>query len=544
MPQEIFDDQPGGAPQRDPDGHDTDAVGNDREDDSPPDAEKVLEWTMDETSGPLAYQTGTSEDADGILTGFNDPNASSMFVTGLVGNAVLINGTSEYIDISDAHPYMPTGNEQAFAVSAYFRTFKAYGPIFSMRNSANGTPLIDISVGHDGARESAGRLRMLVRDDGGVLSPSADSGITVNDGRWHSFVVMRSRGNWAMYVDGVKRSEIFGVASGAVTLDWLTIGTEKMWVFADYGSWNGGRTEIRYFEGMLDEVCVWAGEIQPHQIATLAAVVPASGDIDFDLDTDTGDLQIAADNWLTDSYTPVQPSPMILEDMESYTSDPNTYAAHWEAVEGVSLENVYGNVDTAPANATVGASFNSIVDDGLYGKVLQWSYDLPAANQNVIQRFWLRDRRIDLAAYDHISIRVKKLAGSTGDRLYFDFHDGRGMTDPEKGIYPWVLAFKGRIIMGLDELPEDQWVTLEADIPGGFNSGRIWECHDLYEVSIGINSAGVARAGTILIDEIVLSDSTTDCVPQVGALLPDMNGDCLVDISDFAVLAGNWLQGN
>ena len=41
----------------------------------PPDAEKVLEWKMDETAGPIAHQTGSSEDADGTLTGFNDPNA-------------------------------------------------------------------------------------------------------------------------------------------------------------------------------------------------------------------------------------------------------------------------------------------------------------------------------------------------------------------------------------------------------------------------------------------------------------------------------------
>ena len=184
------------------------------------------------------------------------------------------------------------------------------------------------------------------------------------------------------------------------------------------------------------------------------------------------------------------------------------------------------------------------MDDALYGKVLKWDYDLPADKRNAIQRFWLRDRRIDLAAYDHIRIRVKKLAGSTGDQFYFDFHDGRGMTNPEQGIYPWVLAWQGRIIQPLANVPEDQWITLEADIPGGFNvGGRPKQLHDFYEVTIGINSAGVARAGTILIDEIVLSDSTTDCFANVGELLPDMTGDCKVNIEDFALMAANWLKG-
>lgn len=512
----------------------------------PPDAEKVLEWTMDETMGPIAYQTGTSEDADGILSGFNDPNSGAMFVPGLVGNALLLNGTTEYVDVSDAAPYMPTGNEQAFAVSAYFRTYKSFGPIFSMRNSETGTPLIDIMIGHDGAYESPGRVKMLVRDDSGNLGPNTNSGVLVNDGRWHSLVVMRARGNWTMYVDGIERAKAFGVASGSVSLDWLAIGAEKRWVFDDYGSWNGSRTDIRYFQGMLDEVCVWAGEMQPHQIAELAAVVPSVSDMDYDLDTDAADLKTFAENWLMDSYTPVQPSPLVLEDMESYTSDPNSFKGYWEALSsGVSLENVYGNVATAPTSATVGVSINSIVDDadGLYGQVLRWDYDLPADRTNAIQRFWLRDRRLDLAAYDHISIRVKKLAGSTGDQFYFDFHDGRGMTDPEQGIYPWVLAWQGRIILPLANLPEDQWVTLEADIPGGFNSGRPKQLRDLYEVTIGINSAGVARAGTILIDEIVLSDSTADCFLTVGALPPDMDNNCLVNLNDFAILAENWLQG-
>lgn len=316
-----------------------------------------------------------------------------------------------------------------------------------------------------------------------------------------------------------------------------------MWIFDSYGSWNGTRTDIRYFEGMIDEVCIWAGQMQPHQIAELAAIVPPAGDMDFDLDIDPADLKILAENWLADSFTAVQPSPLVLENMESYTNDPNTYKNHWEALNGgVSLENVYGNVATAPTSATVGTSVNSIVDDALYGKVLKWDYNLPADKANAIQRFWLRDRRVDLASYDHISIRVKKLAGSTGDRFYFDFHDGRGMTNPEQGIYPWVLAWQGRIIMALAALPEDQWVTLEADIPGGFSSGRPKQLRDFYEVTIGINSAGVARAGTILIDEIVLSDSTTDCFATVGELLPDMNGDCKVNIEDFAFMAANWLK--
>jgi hypothetical protein len=311
-----------------------------------------------------------------------------------------------------------------------------------------------------------------------------------------------------------------------------------MWIFADHGSWSWQNTHIRYFKGILDEVCVWAGEMQPSQIEAHAAIVPPAGDMDFDLDTDEVDLGVVTDNWLVDSYTPVQSSPLVLEDMESYTTDPNTYKMYWEALEGVSLESVGGNVDTAPG---VGLSLNSIQADAEYGQVLQWDYDFEGQS-NVMERFWLRDRRVDLGLYDQISIRVKKLAGSTGDQLYFDFHDGRGMTELEFGDPTRNLHWKGRVILPLGDLPEDQWVTLPANIPSEL-SGRTKELNDFYELSIGISMGTSGTTGTVLIDEIVLTDASEDCFPEVGVLLPDMNGDCLVNINDFAIMAGNWLQG-
>jgi hypothetical protein len=49
--------------------------------------------------------------------------------------------------------------------------------------------------------------------------------------------------------------------------------------------------------------------------------------------------------------------------------------------------------------------------------------------------------------------------------------------------------------------------------------------------------------GYVLIDSIELVDSTANCVPVVGAMVPDMNGDCLVNLKDFAIMADNWMAG-
>jgi concanavalin A-like lectin/glucanase superfamily protein len=498
----------------------------------PPDALKVLEWKMDETAGPLVVQTGSSEDADGILTGFNDPNASTMFVPGLVGNAIVLNGTSEYVNVSDAHPYMPTAYEQPFAVSAYFRTYSDYGPIFSMRHSVDDVPLIDITIGHDGARESPGKVRMLVRDNDGILSPeeNSDSEILVNDGRWHSLVVMRASGNWKMYVDGVKRAEIMGVASGEVTLDWLAIGSELRWITPDPVTgltWNPAASYVRYFTGMLDEVVIWDGVIRDHQIQEHAALVPTQGDLDYDQDTDLADLAMLTAAWLGDSLTPIQPT-VVLEDMESYDpDDPNSYKMYWEAV--------------APSDI-VGTSINTMQPDpnGINGQILKWDYSFDG-KADVLERFWLRDRRFDLSVNDQISFRIKKLAGSTGDWFYFDFYDGRGMTEPALSD---LIYRKGRIILPLADVPEDLWVTLTADIPDNFDAGsRTFEIHDLYQVTIGI-SRGSGTTGTLLLDEIQVTDSSVDCVLKVGELVPDLNDDCLVNLQDYAIQAQDWMSGN
>jgi hypothetical protein len=32
-------------------------------------------------------------------------------------------------------------------------------------------------------------------------------------------------------------------------------------------------------------------------------------------------------------------------------------------------------------------------------------------------------------------------------------------------------------------------------------------------------------------------------VPVVGEMVPDMNGDCIVNLPDFAELAEGWLNG-
>ena len=485
----------------------------------PQPAVKVIEWKFDETIGTIAEQTGPTEDADGILVGFNDPNTPGVsHVTGLVNNGLLLNGKDEYVDVSNANVYMSTADGQSFAISGYLRTFEDYGPLFSMRNSANGQPIIDIALGADGTQDLPGRICLLVRDDQTAHS-NTNSGITVNDGRWHHFAVTRIGGKWTLYVDGVSRGTINGAATGDVTLDLMGIGTSLRWL-AD--NWNNGHTYYRYFKGILDEFTVWDGELQPYQLAELAALVPPQGDIDFDLDTDIDDLTSLTADWLGSTYTPVQSSPVVLEDMESYTNDPNTFKDYWAYTPEVDNYGLVTSLSMAPD------------PNGVYGQVMRLDYNMNGKLHTHIP-FRLLDRRVNSSLYDRLIMRIRKLPGCESNRLILDFYDGRDNADPlVEGLHS-----KGRLEVDFAAAPMDEWVTMDWTIPDTVNFST---CTDLYQIMVSLQDGG-ADIGAVLIDSIELIDGTEDCVPVVGQLVPDINGDCVVDLLDFADVAEGWLNG-
>ncbi len=483
----------------------------------PPDAVKVIEWKLDETTGYIANQTGSSEDADGILRNFDDPNTPGVsHVAGLVNNGLLLNGTDEYVDVSNASVYMPTSLNQDFSVSCYFRTYGSYGPLFSMRHSSLDNPLVDFTIGADGVVDLPGRVCMIVRDDPGSIGYT-NSGITVNDGRWHNLIITRAGGNWTMYIDGIKRAKLNGVAAGEVTLDWLALGTSLRWLNTN---WNPTMSHYRYFKGILDEYTIWEGELSPKQIKQLAAIVPPQGDIDADLDTDMDDLNALTDAWLEDYYVAVQPSPVVLENMDAYTNDPNTYQDYL----------AYTN-----EKGSFGLLTLSIETDSKYSQVLRVDYNFDGRlHAHIPVR--LIEKRINSSLYDTFITRIKKPAGCDVSKLIIDFYDGRGYADP---ITNNLLHTKGRITIDITGVAMDEWVAVEAPIPAGVTFDT---CTDLYQIMYSIEDGG-ADTGTLYIDSIELADSTTDCVPSFGTLEQDLTGDCFVNLLDFEKLAQNWMTG-
>lgn len=486
---------------------------------APPQAIKQLEWRFDETQGTVAQQTISGVGGDGVLKGFNDPDSPQVHVLGLNGNALCLNGVDEYVDVSSAHAVMPVGDGQDFSISGYIRTFGDYGPLFSMRNSADEAPIIDITLGADGVQNQPGKVCVLVRDNSGSMS-NMNFGITVNDGRWHNVILTRSNNDWTLYIDGNAVAVMNGVATGALTLDWMGIGASLKWI-AD--NWQPQYNHYRYFKGMIDEFTVWNNQLQPNQIQQLASIVPPIGDLNTDYRIDFRDFAVLAAQWFYQSFIPVQPA-AILEDMESYASQPDSFNDYWNDPD----ESGYGQTTLSVISDT----------DGLYGQVLRWDYDFNG-NQYVKSNLRLWERRTDLSLFNHLKIRLKKLSGSAGDIMIVDLYDGRDNIAPEsEGMH-----YKGRTEFDLSGLTENQWYTLEAAIPYDFHDGFPMTCHDLYELEFFIGENDRSGAGALLIDSIMLTDDGVNCVPVVGKNPADINSDCSIEMLDFIQIAEDWMWG-
>ncbi len=480
---------------------------------APPDAEKVLQWSFNETRGAVAYQSVPASIGDGTLIGFNDPDSPSVHQPGLAGNALLLNGADEYVDISSAHNALPIAEGQSFSISGYFRTYGNYGPLFSMRNSNTETPIIDITLGADGVQNQPGKVCLLVRENNGYMS-YINSGQNVNDGQWHNLIVTRHDNIWTLYLDGNVRATMSGSATGALTPNWLAIGSSIEWLSAN---WQPNYNHYRFFKGLVDEFTVWQGVLQPHQRTQLQALITAPQDINSDSIIDSLDLNTMADQWLTNQIIPAQSS--ILEDMEAYNATAISYSDYWLNP----AESGYGNTDLA------------IVHDSAAGQALQWNFNFNG-NQYAKCNFRLRDRRTDLAPFNRLQIRLKKPASNPGDTLLLDLYDGRSNIDPiSSGLY-----YKGRASFDLSNLPANQWTTLQAEIPYDFANGFPETCHDLYQFDLFIGETDRTGSGTLLIDTITLINDAPDCFPAVDSLQPDLNDDCIVNLLDYLLLSQVW----
>ncbi|MBN2064257.1 MAG: family 78 glycoside hydrolase catalytic domain [Sedimentisphaerales bacterium] len=481
-------------------------------DSAPVDAVRKLQWSFNETQGITAGQSGAVAGGSGLLTGFNAPDSPASRPVGIDGRALYLNGADEYVNVSSAYALMPTAVGQDFAISGYICTFDDFGPIFSMRNASSETPIIDIALGADGVQTLPGQICLLVRDNAGSYSTTR-SGITVNDGRWHNLIVSRSEGNWQIFVDGQPTGSINGFATGAMTLDYMAIGTSLRWLADD---WQSNNNHLRYFDGFVDEFAVWDGLLLTSQKNDLVNAVAKPTDIALDGSVNISDLDMLAGQWLADYQTPQQPV-TVLEDMESY-ADTAQMQQNWVYTP----ETGYGQLALTLLNDPAGE----------FGKVMRLSYNFNGKMHAHVP-FILGDRRVNSSLFDQLNIRIRKESGCQVSKIILDFYDGRFNLDPvSSGMHS-----KGRLIIDISSLPAGQWTDIISVLPDtiAFSS-----CRDLYQIVLSIEDGGL-DTGSLLVDSLVLHDFAPDNIFTVQNARTDLDLDLKTDMTDLAILAADWL---
>jgi hypothetical protein len=223
-------------------------------------------WKLDETSGTAAADSSGSGN-NGTLVNMTSP---SCWVTGQIGNALVFDGLDDYVNLG-TNSSLNFGSSKPFTIAAWVKTTEDYGLIVSFRSSTDGGPVIDLSVGYEGATADPGKAMILVRQDGGSGGYAhVKSGTSVKDGQWHHVAAVRGSGSTIeLFLDGVSQGTSSGSESGgAITTNLRAIGSERRWVSDSYGT-----SDQRYLVGTIDDVRIYNRALTAAEIAQLATIL-------------------------------------------------------------------------------------------------------------------------------------------------------------------------------------------------------------------------------------------------------------------------------
>jgi MYXO-CTERM domain-containing protein len=191
--------------------------------------------------------TSTQTDSTGNTSGTGTSITSA---TGKMGNGASLNGTSSYVAMNSGSSLIVSGGND-FTFSIWFNTGDTLGSLFTLRDSTNGNPVMDLMIGMDGINTNNGRLMVLSRDDSGSGLGDVVSSSTVNNSTWHHATATRSGTTLSLYLDGALAASpgTVTVTSGAISTDLRNLGREARWVQDTYTTPS---TNI-YLSGTLDE---------------------------------------------------------------------------------------------------------------------------------------------------------------------------------------------------------------------------------------------------------------------------------------------------
>ena len=213
------------------------------------DSSLVGYWAMDETVGTTALDTGAAPANDAPTAG------SPSFVAGKVGNALRLNGTSEYASTPDEASLDVT---KAITMAAWVRPGR-YATQDLIAKDINGS--IDgyqlslaTTKGDDSSQRAFVRFNEAANGDGLRVNASTMYPI---DGSWQHVAATYDGTTIKLYIDGVLEGSMPWTGTIASNATALGIGAQS--------------NNTRWFQGDLDDVRLYNRALSAGEIAALAA---------------------------------------------------------------------------------------------------------------------------------------------------------------------------------------------------------------------------------------------------------------------------------
>jgi len=220
----------------------------------------IAHWKFDEGSGTTTLDF-SGNNHTGTISG-------AVYVTGQLSNALSFNGTSSYVFASDVLNGGVTGawldmGTRDWTVAAWIKTTNS-GMLLTKMGFIGGANPDGWGVSISGNGTVGGVIH---KANVGNVNIFAGDGATVTNGQWHHVAVVFNRvGNMVRYVDGVPTGSQYSLAS----LNGQSLDSTKQ---IRIGARDQSGDEI-YFNGVIDDVRVYARALTVEEIAVLAGVTP------------------------------------------------------------------------------------------------------------------------------------------------------------------------------------------------------------------------------------------------------------------------------
>ena len=254
-----------------------------------PPANLVAHWSFDNPTDVGAATVGDDLEAVG---------EAGYAVGGKVGGALALDGDGDYLrlDANDTLPAdIPIGDE-GYSITAFFKS-----DVVS-RNGIVGWGVGGVSR-YNGARTgewgaepgTPGSTQTIMSANWGGTGYDAIRGVEYTDGEWHHYAVTFNPGTREkiIYLDGVQ-------LGGPEIIYQLNVAAENFRVGTMHYGYDANQVN-EFFDGMIDELCIYDGPLTAEEVAALAAAGSQSltGDLNGDGMVGSADLDIVRANWGT-----------------------------------------------------------------------------------------------------------------------------------------------------------------------------------------------------------------------------------------------------